>query len=178
MIDEVLSFWFEELSSKDWFKKDENLDQMIKKRFKDLHLKASLCELYSYRKSSKGRLAEVIILDQFSRNIYRDQKEAFLYDGQALTLAQEAVNLGIDNELSLDEKRFLYLPYMHSESSIIHEKAVELFSIKGLENELEFEFAHKSIIDRFGRYPHRNKVLGRESTQEEIEFLKRLGSSF
>lgn len=174
----ILDFWFTELDESDWWKKDDQLDTTITERFKDTHNKAIQCELYHWRSEPEGRLAEIIVLDQFSRNIYRNHTKSFLYDSMALTLAQEAVSLKADKHLSPIQKAFLYLPYMHSESAIIHEEAVKLFSQPGLENNLDFEHKHKVIIDRFGRYPHRNLTLGRKSTAEEIEFLKQPNSSF
>ena len=118
------------------------------------------------------------MLDQFSRNIYRDDARSFASDTLALALAQEAVASGADQSLSAVERSFLYMPYMHSESAAIHIVAMQLFDQPGLESNLEFEKRHKAIIDRFGRYPHRNAVLGRASTPEEVEFLKQPGSSF
>ena len=118
------------------------------------------------------------MLDQFSRNIHRDTAEAFANDALALALAQEAVARGCDRELPPVERAFLYLPWMHSESALIHEEALRLFAAPGLEKNLDFERRHKAIIDRFGRYPHRNAVLGRASTADELEFLKQPGSSF
>ncbi|EOA3786486.1 DUF924 family protein, partial [Vibrio vulnificus] len=103
---------------------------------------------------------------------------AFAQDPLALALAQEAVALGADGELSLQEKSFLYMPYMHSESPFIHQEAVRLFAQPGLEHNYDFELRHKAIIDQFGRYPHRNAILGRKSTPEEVEFLKQPGSGF
>ncbi|MGE4130327.1 MAG: DUF924 family protein [Bdellovibrionales bacterium] len=176
--DEILKFWFEELTPKQWFAKDTLLDRTIEKRFGALHHKAALGEMHIWRASPKGRLAEILVLDQFSRNLFRDQAKAFAQDGMALVLAQEAVARGFDAELPLVQRKFVYMPYMHSESPAIHEIAVKLFSIAGLEDNLKFEMMHKKIIDRFGRYPHRNAVLGRESTPEEIEFLKQPGSGF
>ncbi|MCT4641017.1 MAG: DUF924 domain-containing protein [Bacteriovoracaceae bacterium] len=175
---DILNFWFQDLTPQQWFTKNATLDQLIIKKFQKIHNKAINAELFEWRKSSKGRLAEIIILDQFSRNIYREKKESFLYDSMALALAQEAIFQQTDQELNIQEKSFLYMPYMHSESIAIHKKAIELFSQPGLEKTLEFEYKHKTIIDRFGRYPHRNNVLQRISTQEEINFLKEDGSSF
>jgi uncharacterized protein (DUF924 family) len=177
-MNEVLKFWFEEIDSKKWFVKDLAFDQEIKERFSSTHKKAIQGELYTWRESALGRLAEIILLDQFSRNMFRDTAKAFAYDTIALVLAQEAINLKLDQDLKPVEKSFLYMPFMHSESLHIHEKAVELFSAPGLEYNLEFEHKHKVIIEKFGRYPHRNEILGRESTPEEIEFLKGPNSSF
>jgi len=147
-------------------------------RFKDIHHAAVRCELSAWRDTPGGRLAEIIVLDQFSRNIHRDTPLAFAADPLALALAQEAVRVEARRDLPLQQKSFLYMPFMHSESPLIHEQAVALFSEPGLENSLEFELRHKAIIDRFGRYPHRNAVLGRTSTPEEIAFLESPGSSF
>ena len=175
----VLVFWFKELEQKQWFIKDLSLDRHIIERFSDFHTAASLGELYQWRKTAHGRLAEIIVLDQFSRNMFRDQPQSFASDPMALVLAQEAVALGLDKKLTTPEERaFLYMPYMHSESELIHEVAIDLFAQPGLNNNYEFEVKHKTIIDRFGRYPHRNDILGRTSTAEEIAFLKEPGSSF
>ena len=118
------------------------------------------------------------MLDQFSRNIYRDKAESFEQDALALALAQEIVRLELDKKLPINQRSFAYLPYMHSESKLIHEQAVKLFEQPGLENNLKFEHLHKKIVDRFNRFPHRNEILGRKSTREELEFLKTPGSAF
>ncbi|MGE6607622.1 DUF924 family protein [Halomonas sp. NPDC076908] len=174
----VLDFWFEELTPAQWFKKDLEMDRSILEQFGTLHTRAAQCECYAWRLTAKGRLAEIIVLDQFSRNIYRDDARAFATDPLALALAQEAVASGADAELSSEQRVFLYMPYMHSESAMIHDVAMQLFDQPGLENNLDFEVRHKAIIDRFGRYPHRNAVLGRASSEEEKTFLQQPGSSF
>lgn len=174
----VHKFWFEETDPKKWWAKDSEFDELIRQRFAEVHRRAVNCELYQWRNSPLGRLAEIIVLDQFSRNIFRNTPGAFANDAQALVLAQAAVACGADKMLSASEKGFLYLPYMHSESNHIHEIAMQLFAQKGLEYNYDFEKKHKAIIDRFGRYPHRNEVLDRASTAEEIEFLKQPGSGF
>lgn len=169
---EVIDFWFVGRSQKDWFKKDPAFDRYIANHFKDLHLAASQGNLYVWRKDLLGRLAEIIVLDQFSRNLYRGQAKAFSQDGMALVLAQEAIHWHSIAELSNDQRAFLYMPFMHSESTAIHQWAMELFAQAGLENYLPYEKAHRDIIVRFGRYPHRNQALGRKSTPEELEFMK------
>jgi len=174
----VLHFWFEEIESKKWWVKDPAFDQLIRERFADVHGQAARGELFGWRKTAEGRLAEIIVLDQFSRNMFRDSPAAFAQDNLALVLAQEAIFAGFDKSLSEKQCSFLYMPFMHSESLAIHELAVELFSKPGLEGNLDFEMKHKVIIEKFGRYPHRNKILGRESTAEEFEFLKQPGSGF
>ncbi|MBE8566529.1 DUF924 family protein [Vibrio sp. OPT20] len=175
---DVLEFWFDELTPKDWFTGGEEIDTLIKSRFAKLYKAAIQGELFEWRQNAEGRLAEIIVLDQFSRNMGRNSPVAFLADPMALVLAQEAVAGGFDHQLNEQQKSFLYMPYMHSESLLVHEQAVELFSQTGLAYNLDFEFKHKVIIERFGRYPHRNEVLGRASTPEEIEFLQQPGSSF
>ena len=174
----VLDFWFKEISPQQWWVKDEDLDQLIKTRFSDVHRKAALGELFSWRDSSEGRLAEIIVLDQFSRNMFRDLPESFAQDSLALVLAQEAIFNNADKTLPTEWRSFMYLPFMHSESLIVHNEAVRLFDQKGMEYNLDFERKHKVIIEKFGRYPHRNHILKRESTPEEREFLKQPGSSF
>ena len=132
----------------------------------------------SLRTTPEGRLAEVLVFDQFSRNVYRDTPQAFAQDALALALAQELVASGQDRSLPLAQRSFAYMPYMHSESELIHAQAVALFSQPGMEDNLSFELRHKEIIDRFGRYPHRNAVLGRASSALELAFLSEPGSSF
>jgi uncharacterized protein (DUF924 family) len=178
MYEEIIKFWFEEIETSQWWIKDAGFDQLITKRFATIHRKAMHCELFDWRETAEGRLAEIIVLDQFSRNIYRDQPQSFAIDSLALALSQQAIVLAADKEVSVRKRCFFYLPYMHSESAAIHEVAVDLYSAPGLEGNLGFELKHKAIIDRFGRYPHRNQILGRVSTEEEIAFLSESGSSF
>jgi uncharacterized protein (DUF924 family) len=174
----IINFWFREIEPARWWKKDDTFDALLVERFSEIHARASRCELYDWRKEPEGRLAEIIILDQFSRNMFRDSALAFASDGMSLTLSQEAVACEADQALTPVQRSFLYMPFMHSESLQIHQIAVELFRKNGIQSNLDFEFSHKKIIEKFGRYPHRNKVLGRESTTEELEFLKKPGSSF
>jgi len=174
----VLNFWFDEISSRQWWIQSDEFDQQIRLRFKDLHRAAARCELHGWRKTALGALAEIIILDQFSRHIYRNTPDAFASDSLALGLAQVAIAAKMDLELGNIQRSFLYMPFMHSESREIHKTAVLLFSKEGMEETLDFELKHKDIIDRFGRYPHRNNILDRTSTPEEIDFLKTPGSSF
>ena len=175
---EVIKFWFEEISQTQWWKKDVHFDQLIANRFSEVHGQASRCELNSWRDTTEGRLAEIIVLDQFSRNIYRDSPLSFATDSLALALSQEAIRAGADKEIAEGMRSFFYMPFMHSESAAIHKEAVSLYEAYGNEGNLNFELRHKAIIDRFGRYPHRNEILGRDSTAEEVEFLSQQGSSF
>jgi uncharacterized protein (DUF924 family) len=175
---EVLKFWFEEIEPAAWWQKDEAFDALLIEQFSGLHAQAARCELFAWRERPEGRLAEIIVLDQFSRNMFRDTPLAFANDSMALTLSQEAIASGADEALTAVQRSFLYMPFMHSESLDIHEVAVELYRNNGIQNNLDFEISHKKIIEQFGRYPHRNKILGRESSAEEVEFLTRPGSSF
>ncbi len=178
MLNEIIDFWFNELEAKQWWQKDDALDCLIKNRFGEQHDQAIASELSHWRETAFGSLAEIIILDQFSRNIYRNKPESFAYDSMALALAQCAIVKGFDIKLTVEQRVFLYMPFMHSESKLIHQQAVSLFSDVGIQSNIDFEYKHKAIIDKFGRYPHRNDVLGRESTTAELEFLKQPGSSF
>lgn len=173
---QILHFWFTELTPQQHFTKDAALDDFIRTRFGPTLETAARCELFTWRATPEGRLAEILVLDQFSRNVYRDTPRAFAQD--VLALAQELVASGQDRSLPTAQRAFVYMPYMHSESVVIHEQAMELFAQPGMENNLDFERRHKAIIDRFGRYPHRNAVLGRTSTPEELAFLSEPGSSF
>ncbi|WHZ20642.1 MAG: sigma-70 family RNA polymerase sigma factor [Rhodanobacteraceae bacterium] len=175
---DILHFWFEEATPAQHFRKDTVFDAVIRARFAEIHRAASQGELSAWRDTPDGRLAEIIVLDQFSRNLFRDDARAFAADGMALVLAQEAIRAGADRELPPARCAFLYMPFMHSESRAIHVDAERLFRQPGLEDNYKFELGHKAIIDRFGRYPHRNKVLGRTSTPEELAFLERSDSSF
>jgi len=175
---EVLQFWFMETEPKAWWTSDPAFDDRVRKRFAGLLQQAAMGELFEWRNSARGRLAEIIVLDQFSRNIWRNTPRAFSQDAMALALSQEAVSAGIPKELSPVEQAFLLMPYMHSESARIHVVAETLFKQYSTRENYDFELRHKTIIDRFGRYPHRNAILGRVSTAEEVVFLKQPGSSF
>jgi uncharacterized protein (DUF924 family) len=178
MPEEVIEFWFQELNQKQWWIKDTALDTEITARFAEAHEKASSCELWRWRQKPIGRLAEIILLDQFSRNMFRDSARAFAYDKMALTLAQEAIASNAHLSFSDLQRGVLYLPFMHSESVAIHKVAEQLYRANGLETQYQFELQHQAIIERFGRYPHRNAILGRTSTPAEILFLAEPGSQF
>ncbi|MDZ7937599.1 MAG: DUF924 family protein [Rhodoferax sp.] len=175
---DILQFWFEELTPQQHFAKDAALDADMRGRFGLVLEAAARCELFAWRRSVQGRLAEILVLDQFSRNIHRDTPRAFAQDPLALLLAQELVAGGHDQALPPQQRAFVYMPYMHSESPLIHQQAVQLFSQPGMDNNLNFELRHQAIIARFGRYPHRNATLGRSSTEAELAFLTEPGSGF
>lgn len=167
----MLSFWFDELGPADWFRYDPSLDLRITARFGQTLLAAERGELSTWQATPSGSLALIILLDQFSRNIHRHRSAAFANDPLALAVAQACIARGYDTQLPVERRLFMYMPYMHSESLQVHGEALVLFSTPGLETNLEFERGHKAIIERFGRYPQRNSLLGRPSTPEEIEFL-------
>lgn len=175
---DILTFWFQETSPKQWWQVDPAFDALIAQRFGGLLQQAARCELHTWRETPQGRLAEVIVLDQFSRNIHRGTPLAFAQDPLALALSQEAVRQNAHLALDPTACSFLLLPFMHSESAAIHTEAERLYRAFAPANNLDFELRHKAIVDRFGRYPHRNAILGRTSTDEELAFLQTPGSSF
>lgn len=175
---DVLRHWFAEVTPAQWWKVDPDFDRQLADRFGALLAAARAGELWCWRTEPRGRLAEVIVLDQFSRNVHRGTPAAFAADPMALALAQEAVAGGHDAVLPPDERSFLYMPFMHSESRVVHAQAERLFASLGRPDSLQFELRHKAIVDRFGRYPHRNAILGRDSTAEELSFLEQPGSRF
>jgi len=189
----VLQFWFGPLlpdgtvakdKSARWWRKDPAFDELVRSEFSADIERAARGELDSWKATPRGRLALVILLDQFSRNVYRDTPGAFANDARALLLAQEGIELGHDRELGRNERAFAYMPLVHAEDAAIQERGVEAFARANEELggpfELYLEFAkrHRDIVLRFGRFPHRNAILGRQSTPEEVEFLKQPGSSF
>lgn len=170
---DVLDFWFKELDSKQWFNGGNQVDQLIIDNFSKLHGQGAAGEHADWRQGVEGRLAEIIVLDQFSRNIYRNSGQAYAYDNMALALAQEGIRHADLSGLTVEERGFFYMPFMHSESLKIHEQALELFASEpGLSHRLKYEKMHYDIIKEYGRYPYRNEYLGRENTPEEEEYLK------
>ena len=167
---EVLDFWFERLKAADWFAKSKVIDARIRDRFLSLHER--LVKLDGIGTTPRQLLAAVIVLDQFSRHLFRGTSRAFEADSLARRLAGNAVDQGFDAAMSEEERLFLYLPFQHSESPEDQARSVELFERLGNEEWTREAIAHKAIIDRFGRFSHRNAILNRESSAEEIEFLK------
>ena len=163
----ILDFWFDEIEQSQWWVKDPTFDALIKQRFLCAHQKAVRGELFEWRQTAKGRLAEIIVLDQFSRNIYRDTPRSFSSDAQALVLAQEAVSAKADTQLSPVENSFLYMPYRHSGSLFIHDIAVKLYKNNGIETNYDFELKHREIIQRFNRYPHETTYLAEPRHQRK-----------
>lgn len=174
----VLHFWAHVTTPEQWFTKDAQFDRRLTQQF--LHTTEAVAqgECAHWRHSLHGRLAEIIVLDQFSRNIWRNTPRAFAQDPMALALAQEALRHPHFVQLTQRERQFILMPFMHSESKKIHAQALGLFKQYTDATTTEYEIRHKVIIDRFGRYPHRNAILGRSSTAAEREFLKGPDSSF
>jgi uncharacterized protein (DUF924 family) len=176
--EDVLRFWFDETEPAQWWRADDDFDAQIRERFLLTLEQGAQGELHAWRDTPRGRLAEIIVLDQFSRNVFRNTPRAFAQDAMALALAQEAVRAQAHLTLAPVECAFLLMPFMHSESPAIHVWAEQLYRDHAPATNLDFELRHKAIVDRFGRYPHRNAVLGRETTPEEAAFLTQPGSRF
>jgi uncharacterized protein (DUF924 family) len=171
----VLHFWFAEHGPDDWFAGKPEFDAKVIARFSETQRRAAACEFWRWRETPDGRLAEIIVLDQFSRQIHRGTAASFASDPLALALAQEAVRAGDDQRLDAKRRVFLYMPYMHSESLAVHDEAVRLFTVLGNTDTLDFERKHRDAIARFGRYPKRNAALGRTTTAEEQAYLDEIG---
>lgn len=169
--DEILDFWFVEHGEADWFGGKSEFDAVLARRFTDTHAAVARGEAAWWRATPSGRVAEIIVLDQFSRQLYRKRPGAFAADAMALALAQQAVATGDDMRVEPRRRTFIYMPYMHSEDLAVHAEAVRLFEQLGDEGTLKYEIMHRDCIARFGRYPRRNEALGRTSTPEEIEYI-------
>ena len=177
-VGDVLKFWFEQTEPDQWFKKDPAFDASIRERFLSLHEVLVSCETHGLLTDAQTALAAVIVLDQMSRNMFRDTPRAFATDPLALWIAEAAIARGFDAGLTKDQRMFLYMPFQHSEDCRSQARGVALMASLGDAEQIKWAEAHRAIVDRFGRFPHRNGILGRASTPEETEFLKRPGSSF
>jgi uncharacterized protein (DUF924 family) len=175
---DVFRYWFDELTLEQCFEKNDAIDATIRERFDDVHAKLAANDGDIHADAPRELLAALIVFDQFSRNLFRGSPKAFATDPVALRLARSAVADGLDQAMSKRERIFVYLPFEHSESAADQEQSIRLFAQLGDENLDKYAMAHKVIIDRFGRFPHRNIVLGRASTPEEIAFLEEPMSSF
>lgn len=177
---EILGFWFEEVSPQQWFQKNPELDKIIKERFYATYemAKDGLCDDWAH--DEDGALALVILLDQFPRHIFRDQPEAFDTDKKALLIAKDAISKGFDQILEPVKRGFLYVPFQHSEELRDQERSVQLMGAMKDLNPTGYDYAvrHRDVIEKYGRFPHRNKVLGRENTSEEEEYLAQPGAGF
>lgn len=177
----VLEFWFGPAPGRKravWFEKDSAFDAMIRARFSELHARAASGACDGMAADARGNLALVILLDQFSRNLYRGDPRAYACDGMALARARDALGKGYDRALPDVERQFFYLPFEHSEDPEVQAESVSLFDTIPDERARYFARRHYEIIERFGRFPHRNRILGRTSTAEELAFLEEPHSSF
>ncbi len=190
LTEDVLSFWFgiDGSPREEWFRASDAFDAEIRSRFGEALERAARGELEEWKSTPRGRLALVVLLDQFSRNVFRGTPRAFAQDPRARALALEGIEGGQHHSLALLERSFLYLPLMHAEEVALQDRGVALFEelaraaplelASYLQSCAKFARAHRDIVARFSRFPHRNAILGRESTAEETEFLKQPGSAF
>ncbi len=196
-IEQILSFWFGEIDAdglakqeqaKRWFQASAETDKLIRERFESDLQKAIQGQLTSWEQYPRGRLALIVLLDQFSRNIYRGTAQAFAQDELALSLCLQGIDIGHDLALQSIERTFYYLPMEHTENLEIQDKCVQHYeqlvasvppaTAKKLQSSLDYVISHRDIIARFGRFPHRNKLLGRASTAAEREYLSQGGATF
>jgi len=168
---DVLDFWFVRHGQEDWFGAKPEFDALIAAEFGDTHAAVARGEGWTWRSTAEGRLAEIIVLDQFSRQLFRGRGEAFAHDDMALVLAQEAVAGGHHNFLPMPQRMFLLLPYQHAESPVVQAESVRLHTALGDPEVLKFAEGHAACIKRFGRFPKRNAALGRQSTEQELEYI-------
>jgi uncharacterized protein (DUF924 family) len=166
----IVRYWFEELQPEAWFRKDERVDAAILERFGEAYQQLAQIRPEQLQTALEC-LAAVIALDQFPRNMFRGLPRAFATDALALSIAQRAIASGWDQQLTQQQRLFLYMPFQHSEDRAVQARSIELFTQLGLADNLDYAQRHKQIIDRFGRFPHRNAVLGRQSTTEELQFI-------
>ncbi len=196
VIKAILDFWFGEIKdgltvedrNKFWFMPNADVDSTIWDKFEDLVRQAGSEKLKNWQSTARGSLALIILLDQFTRNIYRGKPDAFKYDSIARRMCTEGIKNGTDKKLEIIERCFYYLPLEHSENLEDQDRCVKLFEellvrvdkskITLIKNSLDYAVLHRSIIEEFGRFPHRNKILNRESTKQELDFLLKQGNKF
>lgn len=188
-IQTICNFWFLSPEHPDygksrpvWFKKDPEFDQLVREQFLDTYWMAARGELHGWHTQPQGCLALVILLDQLPRNMFRDTPQAFATDSQALGVAQHAVDQGWDQQLLAVQRWFMYLPFEHSEDLACQQRSLKLWlqleSDPQSHSAIAYAQKHYEVIQRFGRFPHRNQLLGRPNTPEEAAFLQQPGSSF
>lgn len=174
----VLAFWFDELDDRQRFARDPAVDTAVRERFGSLHAELAAGVPAAWQASPRTRLAAIIVLDQFSRNLFRDDARAFAHDGAARALTARALECGDDTGLTSAERQFLYMPLMHGEDPADQESSVALFTALGEPDALAFAERHQAAIARFGRFPARNAALGRTSTPDEIAYLAEHAAGF
>ena len=167
----LLDFWFAPPQEKRWFNATRQFDEQILEQFEAVWREAKAGQLSDWEQSAEGVLALVILLDQIPLNMYRGLPESFSTEAMSREVAGRAIGRGFDRSLADQGKAFLYMPFMHSEDMVDQHRSVELFEAAGLQENLKFARHHREIVRRFGRFPHRNAILGRTSTPEEIDWL-------
>ena len=172
--EDVLHFWFVEHGQDDWFGGKPEFDAALKAEFADTHEQVARGEAWAWRRTPEGRLAELIVLDQFSRQLHRGEAAAFAQDTMALVLAQEAIAQGADEAIAQDRRMFVFMPFQHAESLLIQQEGVRHFAQFG-EEMMQYMTDHRDTIARFGRFPFRNEALGRQSTPDEIAYMQEQG---
>lgn len=189
-IEEILTFWFDEVRDEPayfeeyaprWFVQNADFDREIVRRFQADYELAAQGQLTHWTETARGGVALILVLDQFPRNMFRNDPRAFATDPLAQRIAEQMIDAGLDRQLRLVERYFVYVPFMHSEDRAHQQRSVRLFQQLAEERayfDTSYAVRHQEVIDRFGRFPHRNAVLGRVSTPAELEFLKQFGSSF
>ena len=175
--EDVIAFWFEEISSKQQFVKDEKFDAEIKRRFGLLHARLKK-DVTSFVSTPQGALAAILVFDQFSRNMFRGSGQAFETDPLALSIAKNLIAKGLDKKMSVNHRVFIYMPFMHAETLEDQEQSVVLFTELGIRLNIDYAIKHLEVIKEFGRFPHRNKALDRASTAEETAFINTPGTAF
>ncbi len=171
----VLHFWFEELQKEQWFKRDDAVDRAIIDRFSAIYDAVRATDIDALIQSPRRAVAAIIVLDQFSRNMFRNDPRTFESDALALEIADRALAAGLDADLTQQERHFLCMPFMHSEALADQDRAIVLFDAIGKEDGIKYAMLHRDVIVRFGRFPHRNAVLGRQTTPEEQAHLDEHG---
>ena len=177
---DILDFWFVETKAKQWFQVNEDFDNIIKDRYEDAYEKAASGAYDEWKNDSDGALALILLLDQFSRNMFRGTPKAFATDNKALIIAKYAISKGLDQVHAAQKRRFIYLPFEHSENLSDQHRSVELYEKTKDDDPLGYDYAmrHFKIIEEFGRFPHRNKILSRDNTPEEETYLAQIGAGF
>jgi uncharacterized protein (DUF924 family) len=171
-VNDVLDYWFNHLEPRHWFAPNPDIDDEIRDRFEPLWYSQKSEAAMFFLTDPRVALSAIILFDQFPRNMFRDSPDSFATDRLALSIAEGMIEAGFDNALPSDQRAFAYMPYMHSERMLDQDRSVELFDMLGQKEQVEFAILHRDVIRRFGRFPHRNAVYGRESTPDELEFLQ------
>ena len=169
--EDIIDFWYAESTRALWFRSTPEFDEELRRRFLETWEQAGRGEFDHWRQSAAGCLALVIVLDQFPLNMFRGQAESFATEARSREVARHALDRGFDRDLDAEQKAFLYMPFMHSENLDDQDLSLKLYAQPGLESNLRFARHHRDIVARFGRFPHRNAALGRDSSAEELEYL-------